>query len=256
MNNVVWDMDPVLIKLGPIAVHWYGVCFALAITSGYYIMSCIFKKEKLDREHLDPLLYFLIVGIIIGARLGHCLFYEPEYYLAEPWKILKVWEGGLASHGGIAGILIALFFFCKKYPQYRFLNLLDKCALSSMLGAGLIRIGNFFNSEIVGNPTDSIFGITFVRDKLHTTVPRHPAQLYEAICYFAVFTVLLLIYRRKKRQKDGFYVGLLFTLVFTGRFTIEFFKTSQAAFDTSFLRMGQWLSIPFVIAGIILMRRK
>ncbi len=251
MEFFEWNFDPILFRLGGLEVRWYGLCFASAIMAGYGIGYWIFKREGKDCEHLDPLLYRLVAGIIIGARLGHCLFYEPTIYLKNPLRILKVWEGGLASHGAVIGIFLALFFFRRKYKDYTYLGLLDMMTMPAMVGSAFIRLGNFFNSEIIGVQTEVPWAIVFKRID---NVPRHPVQLYESITYLFIFILFLLLYTKTGLMKrKGALVGLLLMLVFSARFGLEFFKTKQSEFGAELIiSMGQWLSVPLVILGAVL----
>lgn len=251
MTHFTWDFDPILISIGSFQIHWYGVCFALAISSGYYLMSWILKSEGQDLEELDSLLYYLVVGIITGARLGHCLFYEPELYLSNPLEILKIWKGGLASHGAVLGLFIAVFAFSKRHPKFSFFYIFDRLSVSAMPAAALIRLGNFFNSEIIGNPTEQPWGIIFKRRDL---IPRHPSQLYEVTVYALLFIILWPLYLKTNlKDKTCFFTGVTLSLVFLSRFVLEFFKTKQSAWaQASSFSAGQWLSIPLVIFGLFL----
>jgi prolipoprotein diacylglyceryl transferase len=249
-----WDPDPILVRLGPLAVRWYGLFFVAAFFAGYLIMLWIYRREGRDVESLDTGLMYMLAGTILGARLGHVLFYEPGYYLTDPIQILKVWEGGLASHGAAVGILVALSLYVRRSPGLTYLWLLDRVAIVTALGGCFIRIGNFFNSEIVGTPTSGAWGVVFARVD---ALPRHPVQLYEALAYLLSFAILLVAYvRHAKDRRNGLLLGLFFVLVFSARFALEFVKTPQAAYEEGFaLTVGQFLSIPFVLAGIALIAR-
>lgn len=250
---MIWDISPEIFASGPIVVRWYGVLFALAFLLGFQIEKKIFEFEGVDQKFLEQLLVYMVVGTTVGARLGHCLIYEPEIYLANPLRMLKIWEGGLASHGGILGNIIALYLFVKKYKVPSYLWLLDRIAIPGALAACFIRLGNLFNSEIIGHPTKVPWAVTFTRvDNL----PRHPTQVYEAICYFFVFGILLFCYRNiKLRTAPGFLTGVLFVLIFVARFIIEFFKEVQVDFERGLpLDLGQLLSIPLIIAGVVLIK--
>ena len=201
-------------------------------------------------KDLDKLLTFLFIGTIIGARLGHCLIYEPQFYLSHPLEILKIWHGGLASHGGTLGVLLAIYLFTKSC-NYRFLTIADMLCIPVALVSTFIRLGNFMNSEILGKYTDSPLGIVFAR--IGDAMPRYPAQLFEAFAYFIIFIILTLAYFYVKKRGPGFILGLLFILIFSARFIIEPFKVEQADYTTGIaLNVGQLLSIPFIILGIIL----
>lgn len=213
-------------------------------------MRWVYLREGQDVRQLDRLLFYLIGGSIIGARLGHCLFYDPVYYFENPIKILAVWEGGLASHGGGIGVLVSVYLF-KRKTDISYLWLLDRLVVPTALAAFFIRIGNFFNSEIVGVPTSVPWAVIFERVD---SIPRHPVQLYEAISYILIFTALFLGYKYWKwMSRAGVLSGLFLVLVFTARIIIEFVKTKQEAYSIGlWASTGQLLSVPFVLAGIAL----
>ncbi|WP_111979522.1 prolipoprotein diacylglyceryl transferase [Algibacillus agarilyticus] len=245
-----WNIDPVLFSIGSVSIHWYGALFASAIMSGFYIMKWMYQKEGKSTDSLDPLLMYSVMGIIVGARLGHCFFYDPAYYFSNPLKILAVWEGGLASHGGGIGVILALYYYHKKF-ETPYLWLLDRLAIPTALFGFFVRLANFFNSEIVGLPTSVPWGIVFVKiDNL----ARHPVQLYESIAYLTIFAVLVAAYKWTKiKQYSGAILGVFLCSVFSARFMLEFVKVKQAAYDNDFgLSTGQLLSIPFLLAGIVL----
>jgi len=248
-----WNADPDLVTFGFITIRWYGVLFAAAFLLGFQIMRRIYDREGRPPEELDRLFLCILVGIVIGARLGHCLFYDPLHYLAHPVEILKIWEGGLSSHGGAAGILACLILF-RRRTGLDFLWLPDRIVIPVALGAAFIRAGNFMNSEIVGIPTGGSWGVVFERVDM---LPRHPVQLYESAAYAVVFAVLLLMYvRRGDRLRPGAPTGAFLSLVFSARFAIEFFKTPQASYESHFpISVGQLLSIPFIVAGFLLAAR-
>ncbi|WP_457744070.1 prolipoprotein diacylglyceryl transferase [Sulfurimonas sp.] len=256
MNYFVWDINPVLVSFGPFHIHWYGLLFAAAILSGLEFMKRVYRLEGKDESSLDALFIYAIIGIVIGARLGHCIFYDPDYYLAHPMKIFAVWEGGLASHGGGLGVLIALYLGCKKY-KINFIWLIDRLVIPTALFGFFVRMGNFMNSEILGKPTDVPWAIIFARVD---SLPRHPAQLYEGFSYLIIFFILTYIYKKQyKTLKPGFLFGLFLVLIFTVRFLVEFVKVRQADFSLGIdLSMGQVLSIPFLILGfgLIIWSRK
>lgn len=252
LSFIHWNVDPEIFRIGSIAVRWYGLLFALGFYFGYLIMVQVFRIEKVPQSTLDQLALVMIAATIIGARLGHCLFYEPEYYLARPLEMFKVWKGGLASHGAAVGILIALWFFTKKSGK-SYLWILDRIVIPVALAGALIRTGNLMNSEIYGIPTTLPWGFVFERNM--ETVPKHPTQIYEALSYLVIFLFLYFSYRRKTtRIREGFLFGWFLIGVFLMRFIIEFIKNPQVEFEeTMFLNMGQWLSIPFVLAGILIL---
>jgi phosphatidylglycerol:prolipoprotein diacylglycerol transferase len=269
-----WNVRPQVFDLGFIEIRWYSLLFLLGFIMGYYILSKIFKKEGLSIELLDKLTFYMVICTIIGARLGHCIFYEPDLYLSHPLKMILPFEGtigkdfrftgyqGLASHGAAIGILIGLYIFARQSKQ-PFLWVLDRIGIVTALAGACIRVGNLFNSEIYGHQTNLPWGFRFMHETLYGTpanliVPKHPTQLYEAICYLIIFIILINIYYKKYPEfKPGLLIGLFFILIFGTRFFIEFLKENQVDFEQGmFLNMGQILSIPFVLLGIYLVTRK
>ena len=257
-----WNVDPVIVMItDSFPLKYYGALFATGLLLGYYIVRNIYKKERLSLDNLDSLLVYVIVGTILGARLGHCFFYEPEYFFKYPIEILLpiqkiagvykfVGFQGLASHGGTIGVLIAIVLYCKKY-KVNFLGLLDRMAIGVPVTGAFIRLGNFMNSEIYGKPTNGNWGVVFQRDDL---IPRHPTQLYEAFSYLLIFGILFFMIKSEKiKQTNGLIFGCFLTLLFLARFIIEFFKENQEAFENNMLlNMGQILSIPFILIGLTL----
>ena len=241
--------------IGGFSIRWYGLLFAMSFIIGYVLMQKIFSNEGMSTKVLDELSTYMIILTIAGARIGHCLFYEPEYYLANPLEILKIWEGGLASHGAGIGIVAGLFVFSRKNKK-PFLWVMDRVVIIVALAAFFIRTGNLMNSEIFGNITTMPWGFQFVRyyDIELTTDPRHPTQIYEALSYLGIFFFLYNYYwSRKGFVKPGMIFGYFLVLVFGSRFFIEFLKVPQVGFEESMaLNMGQLLSIPFVLAGAAL----
>lgn len=249
MEYFVWDVDPIAISVGFAKIRWYGLMFALAFISSFLLMTWIYKREGKNVIEIDDLLTYAAVGTVVGARLGHCLFYDPAYYFSHPFKILAIWEGGLASHGAILGILIALYLFQKKVEQ-SYVWFIDRVSIVSALGASFIRIGNFFNSEIVGEVTTVPWAVVFQQLDMS---PRHPVQLYESLSYLCIFFILLTMYKKRdlKKRPGVIFASFLIT-VFSARFFIEFVKTKQAAYNSDlWLSTGQMLSIPFILAGLI-----
>ena len=240
--------------MGPLAIRWYGLCFAAAFILGYRVVHGIYKKENKPLADLDSLLIYMVAGTVIGARLGHVLFYDPSYYMAHPLEIIMIWKGGLASHGGTLGIIIAIYFYSRKHADQPYLWLLDRLAIPAALGACFIRIGNFFNSEILGLPSNLPWAIVFERID---DIPRHPVQLYESVTYLVIFIILMTMYKQLfDRLKDGILLGTMMILIFGMRFFLEFIKEHQAAYADNFvISVGQWLSVPMVIAGIVLLVR-
>lgn len=249
---IPWNVNPEIFRIGDFAVRWYGLLFASGFVFGYYLMRRIFRNEGLTDATLDRLTVYVAVATIVGARLGHCLFYEPEYYLARPLEILKVWHGGLASHGAAIAIPIALWLFARK-ERKPFIWALDRVVVVVALAGALIRLGNLMNSEIYGVETNLPWGFVFLRNG--ENAPKHPTQIYEALAYLTVFGILMRIYwKNLGKQKPGLLFGLFLILVFGFRFFVEYVKEDQVAFEAGMkLNMGQWLSIPFVLIGIAIL---
>lgn len=248
---MVWDVEREIITFGSFVLRWYSLLFALGFIVGFFIMQKIFAKEGKPLQVLDSLLVHAVLGTVIGARFGHCLFYEPGEYLTDPIRILKVWEGGLASHGGFLGLIIALIVFCHSHRDITFFWLADRMAIPTMLTGAFIRIGNFFNSEIIGKATDVPWAVIFKKVDM---VPRHPTPLYEAAGYLVITGILYLTYRLSNRKPlEGRLLGLVLALGFSFRSFIELFKENQVPFEDALpLNMGQLLSIPFILVGIFL----
>lgn len=250
---MTWNIEPVIVQLGRFAISWYGLFFASGFFIGLQIMQWIYRREGRPVEELERLLWFVMGGTLIGMRLAHCFIYEPEYYLKHLWEVPQIWLGGYASHGGAVGLLLAVWFYCRKPGRPNYFWLLDRLAIPALLAGASIRIGNFFNSEIYGNPTTSPFGIVFAKVDGEA---RHPTQLYEAVAYLAIFFVLLSVYRRSKQLSNGVLTGLYFMLVFAARFALEFTKAPQTSYEVgSTINYGQWLSVPFIAIGIALIVR-
>ena len=275
----VWDADPVMFSIGEHGVRWYGLLLAIGFLLGYLTLGQIMKKEGYEQKQTDKFAIYIILGCVIGLRLGHCLFYNPGYYLANPIEILKVWEGGLASHGGAIGILLAIWLYSRR-SKMPYFESLDKVVVVVPLAGAFVRVGNFINSEILGLPTTLPWGVKFMRnfEDLNEAyiasngacpglgsdclseymVARHPTQLYEAFFYIAMFFVFFWIYKKfAKNWKHGTFLGWFLIVLFGFRFLIEYTKTEQAEFVwNSPITMGQLLSIPFVIFGIALVIRQ
>ena len=251
LSFITWSVSPEIFQLGPFSIRWYGLLFALAFIVGYRIMLWMYRREKKAETDVDQLTVYMILGTVIGARLGHCLFYDPEYYLSNPLQILMIWKGGLASHGAAVGILIAIYLYVRKKKE-SYVEQLDRLVVVAAPGFCFIRLGNLFNSEIIGKPADVAWAFIFTSVD---NVPRHPAQLYESIAYLIIFFILLYVYKNKmKNYGKGLLLGLSLVLIFSFRFFVEFLKEDQSAFEKGMaLNMGQILSIPFVIAGIVLL---
>ena len=252
MGIIYWNTDPMLFEWSFLSIRWYGFLFAMAAVSGSVFLTKTFKKEKQPDRYVDRLVLFMLLGTIIGARLGHTLFYDPSYYLSNPIEILKIWKGGLASHGALVGVIVALIIYSKTTANQPFLWVVDRIAVISPLGAALIRLGNFFNSEIIGVPTQSDWGVVFMRVD---SLPRHPAQLYEVFVYFVLFLIMLFLFSKKEiTKRRGFLFGLFLVYVFSFRILIEFVKVNQAAFESELsFKMGQILSLPAILVGLVFM---
>jgi phosphatidylglycerol---prolipoprotein diacylglyceryl transferase len=249
-SYIHWDVNPEIFSIGFLSVRWYGLMFALSFILGYHMVEKTFKADKENLKWVESLLVYIVVGTIVGARLGHVFFYDWDYYSQNPFEIIKVWRGGLASHGGVIGIFIALLIFSKKVTHRNVFWTIDRVMIPTALASMFIRLGNLFNSEIYGVETTLPWGFIFERNG--EVLPKHPTQLYEALAYFLTFLILRAIHRKTDAmKKTGMISGIFFILVFSARFFIEFIKEDQEAFEASMaLNMGQWLSIPFVLAGI------
>jgi len=249
MTYIIWNINPNILEFGPLQLRWYGLLFVGSFFLGLMILQWIYKREGKDPAVLDNLLIYIMVGAVVGARLMHCFAYEPEFYLSHPLEIFKVWKGGLASHGGLLGVLIALYIFTKRYNE-SYLWLLSRIAIPGALSAAFVRFGNFFNSEILGKPSELPWAIIFSRIDM---IPRHPVQLYEALSYLIILALLITIYRRVSPLfATKILPGVFLITIFTARFFIEYAKTRQAAYTTDLpFTTGQLLSVPYIIAGII-----
>lgn len=261
---ITWTANPALYD-GAIQIRWYGLFFAIGFIVGYSMMERMYRHEQLNVKWLDSLFIYVVVGMVLGARLGHCLFYEWDFYSQHPIEILKVWKGGLASHGGAIGILIAIWIYSRRVTRRSMLFTLDRLVVPVALVAALIRTGNLMNHEIYGHETSLPWGFRFIENLPEWmdgaapvfTAPSHPTQLYEALCYLLLFGLLLYLYwRRNAEEREGLIFGIFLIGIFLSRFFIEFIKNDQVAFEASMtFNMGQWLSVPFVIAGVWLMVR-
>lgn len=261
LGVVTWTVDPIIFQSGGLRLGWYGVLFAVGlIVFGGTILSKMWKHENLTEKSFNQLVFYVLIATIVGARLGHCLFYEPSYYLANPVEILKTWEGGLASHGGVIGIMIAIWIYSKKVSHQSMLWTFDRLCVPVGLVAAMIRLGNLMNHEIYGHATDLPWGFRFI-ENIHQwqagaepifSAPSHPTQLYEAAIYLLVFAVCMWLYWKCDAQRrEGLIFGVAMVMIFVGRFLVEFVKNDQVGFEEGMtLNMGQWLSIPFVIIGI------
>lgn len=256
---MIWDVSPTLFSfdlsflgiswLTSISVRYYSLMFLITFAFGFSYVKRAFIRENYPLIDLDDLLIYIMLGTVIGARLGHVLFYNPGAYFSNPISILKVWEGGLASHGGVIGIVSALYLFSKKKKGYSFFWLLDRVAIPSALGGAFVRLGNLFNSEIIGRPADIPWGIAY--PKYGATIMRHPTQVYEALAYLLTFFFLHTLYKKyKEKLPSGRTFGWFLILIFSARFIIEPFKLVQEAFEKDMVfNMGQLLSVPAILLG-------
>jgi phosphatidylglycerol---prolipoprotein diacylglyceryl transferase len=260
ISYIHWDIDPEIINIYGISLRYYGCLFVGGLILCIYILNWIFRNENISHDKLEKLSVYGMIGIFAGARLGHCLFYEPSYYFSQPLEIIlpiqQTADGGykfsgfqgLASHGGTLGVIIALIIYAKTTKE-SIIKTIDLIAIVAPLAACFIRLANLMNSEIIGIPTNVPWAFIFVRDD---NLPRHPAQLYEAISYLLIFGLMLYLYKtRRESLKNGFFFGLVITLIFVARFFIEFIKEKQVPFEEQMkFDMGQLLSIPFIVLGI------
>ncbi|RDV13466.1 prolipoprotein diacylglyceryl transferase [Pontibacter diazotrophicus] len=254
LNYIPWNVDPEIFSIGPLSIRWYGLLFALGFVIGQRILTKIYVAEGRTEGDVDVITLYMIIGTVIGARLGHTLFYAPDYYLSNPIEILKIWEGGLASHGATIGILFALWLFSRRM-KFDYVWVLDRIVIVVALGGALIRLGNLMNSEIFGRPTDVPWAFIFYQNNEYSHVPRHPTQLYESLSVFLLFVVLYWLWSKYKAALPrGLLFGLFVTFLFTFRFLVEFMKENQEAFeDEMALNMGQILSIPLILVGLFIL---
>ena len=258
--EIKWTVDPAIFSIGSREIRWYALMFIIGFTIGYKIVQRMWKREDINPQWIDPLLLYTVFGMMIGSRLGHCLFYAPAYYLSNPIEILKMWEGGLASHGGVIGIIIAIYFYSKRITRQSMMWTFDKLVTPTGLVAALIRIGNLINHEVYGHPTNLPWGFRFIENLTAWkrgaapifSPPSHPTQLYEAFFYLLTFALCMWLYFKKDAwKKEGLIFGIFMICIFTSRFFIEFLKNTQENFEEGMLlNMGQLLSIPFVLMGI------
>lgn len=245
-----WDVNPALFHVGSFEIRYYGLLWAIALGVSAYIFHNVMKREGLSEKMFDSIFWFGVLSTVIGARLGHCLFYDPGYYFAHPWEILDIRQGGLASHGAAFGLLAGLWLFSRK-NKMPYIWSLDRISIAVPIAGAAVRLGNLMNSEIYGNPTDLPWGFIFVR--AGETVPMHPTQLYEAAAYLAIFALMWWMYYRKNLavRRPGLMFGVFLITLFGFRFFVEFIKLPQVSFEQAMaLDMGQLLSIPFVLLGI------
>ena len=254
--SIVWDFNPVFVTIGSFEIRYYSLMWAAALLVGAWIFSYFCKKEGRPQSLSDSAFLYIALGTMIGARLGHCLFYEPEYYLLKPWAIItEIRNGGLASHGATIGIIVSIWL-CSRKNKVPVMWMTDRLGVIAPISGALIRFGNLFNSEIIGHQTDMPWGFKFMR--LHRGLPVeqvpacHPTQLYEALCYILTFLVLWWMYNKTEApRRRGLMFGVALIGIFLTRFFIEFVKINQVAFEEGMtFNMGQWLSVPFIIIGV------
>lgn len=269
LNYITWNVDPELFAIGKLSVRWYGALWATGIFLALIIVSRLYKHEKLPEAWIDKQFVYMVVGVIVGARLGHCLFYEWHLleqpvrflgitfnygnpYLSKPWELLYIWRGGLASHGGAIGLMVAMYFSNKNITRKGFIWGFDRLVIGVAVAGACIRLGNLMNSEIYGGVTDLPWGFIFVRNG--ETLPKHPTQIYEMLYCLVTFAVIWWMYWKKSAyRRTGLIFGVFLIGIFLSRFLLEFIKENQEAFENSMtLNMGQWLSLPFVVWGFYL----
>ncbi len=262
---IYWDPSVTAFSVGTYGVRWYGVCWCLALALAYVVVYRLYRRQGIPQEKFDPLFLYCFIGILAGARLGHCLLYEPQYFLAHPLEMVLparrgadgAWHftgyAGLASHGGTLGLMVALWLYVRR-TKVNLMRVLDNIAIATPVAACFIRLGNLMNSEIVGKYTGTDYGFVFAR--LGDTLPRHPAQLYEAAAYLLFFAAGLLLYRRRPQKVGtGFFFGWCLTSIFTFRLLVEFCKEVQEPWEQKMVSLigldqGQLLSIPFIALGL------
>lgn len=269
--QVIWDVNPEIFSLGPLSVRWYGALWAVGIFLALIIVSKIYKHENHPQEWIDKKFIYVVIGTVLGARLGHCLFYEWHLlnepvkflgmtfkygnpFLVKPWEMLYIWQGGLASHGGAIGILIAMYLFSKNVTHKSLIWGLDRLVIGAALTGAAIRLGNLMNSEIYGSVTDMPWGFVFVNDPYGDGLAHHPTQIYEMLYCLVTFAITYWMYWKKGAQRRvGLIFGVFLIGIFGTRFLLEFIKLDQEAFESGMIfNMGQILSIPFIIWGLYL----
>ncbi len=255
LNYIHWNVDPEIFKIWIFSIRYYGLFFASGFLIGYYIYEKMMKSEGVNPQWVDSLFFYLIIATVVGSRLGHVFFYSWDYYSQNPSEILKVWHGGLASHGGAIGIVVAMFLYSKLVTKRTMLWAFDRVVVPIALVTAFIRFGNLMNSEIYGNVTTMPWGVIFERNG--ETLAKHPTQIYEALSYLVSFGILTYLYwKTSSKNRPGLILGAFFVLMFSARFIVEFIKEDQEAFEAGMaLNMGQWLSIPFILWGAFLIYR-
>lgn len=259
LNYIVWNVNPEIFSVGPITLRWYGLLWGLAIYAAFLVVIRIFKNENRPANWSDKMFFYGAISLIIGARLGHCLFYGADgdfwYYYKNPLEMIKVWEGGLSSHGGALGLLIGMWLYSKHVTRKPYLYILDRLVIGVAIGGALIRLGNLMNSEIYGEVTSMPWGFIFVRDG--QTEPKHPTQIYEMLYCLITFAITMAMYwKYKAYRRQGLIFGVFLICIFFTRFMLEFIKNPQEIFEANMLiNMGQILSLPLIIWGLVLIVR-
>lgn len=263
LEFIRWTIDPDIISIGPLTFRWYGLLWAIGFIVGYYIILKIYDRDQIPEEQAEKVFLYMLIGTVIGARLGHCFFYGFSYYTAHPIEILKIWEGGLSSHGGACGILIAMWLYSKKVVHKSFIWAMDRIVMPVAICGACIRLGNLMNHEIYGHATDVPWAFEFITNirfwqagaEPVFSAPSHPTQIYESLyCIFTFVLTMFLYWRTNARKFEGLLFGIFLELVFVTRFLLEFIKNDQETFEENMvINMGQLLSIPLIIWGIYLL---
>lgn len=250
---IIWDIDPTIFSIGSFELRYYSLSWMIGFMACIWMMNKMLRKEKLSTNLTDSMFMYTFIATIVGARIGHCIFYDGGYYLTHPFEILYIWEGGLASHGAALGLLVGIYMFAKKH-KLKYIWCLDRITTVIPIGGAFIRLGNLMNSEIYGTPTDLPWGFIFVRR--NETLPMHPTQIYEAVIYILIFILLVYLFFKKDlgTKRPGALFGIFLITLFGSRFFVEMIKNVQESFEEALtLNMGQILSIPFVLLGVIIL---
>lgn len=263
LSYITWTVDPCLFSIGPLTVRWYGLMWAMAFFVGYWVESKIYNREEMTQDQLDKLFLYMLVGTVVGARIGHCFFYNPSHYLSHLHEVLFVWEGGLSSHGGACGIIISLWLFNRNVAKKTYIWVMDRVVIAVAIGGAFIRLGNLMNHEIYGHATDVPWAFEFIKNIHHWqagadpvfSAPSHPTQIYEALYCIVTFSILMFLYWRTNARKfEGLIFGIFLISVFLTRFILEFIKNNQEDFEEEMsLNMGQLLSIPLILWGVYML---
>lgn len=263
LASIVWNVDPEIVTLGPVVLRWYGIMWAIGFLVGYSIEEKVYNRERMPEENMEKLFLYMLIGTVIGARLGHCFFYDWEYYSRHLTEVLCVWKGGLSSHGGACGILLALYIFSRKVAHKSYMWVMDRIVLAVAICGACIRFGNLMNHEIYGHPSDVPWAFQFITN-IHAwqngadpiySLPSHPTQIYEMLYCLITFAVVMFLYWKTNARKfEGFIFGVFLIGIFLTRFLLEFIKNNQESFeDAMALNMGQLLSVPLILWGIYLL---